>query len=39
MKITTIDIAKGESFKTCIWKEANKEEEKKINEILNKIKK
>jgi|TARA_R110000824_G_scaffold156963_3_gene330351 hypothetical protein len=39
MKITTIDIAKGESFKTCIWKEASKEQERKFSEMLNKIKK
>lgn len=39
MKVTTINLAKGESFKTCVWKEATKEQEEKVLKILEKIKK
>lgn len=38
MLITTIDMAKGESFKTCTWIKATKEEEYKIMSIMKKYK-
>lgn len=39
MKVTKIDMSKGDNFKTCIWREATKEEEDKFMKILSNIKK
>lgn len=39
MKVTRINLAKGESFKTCVWKEATEEQKEKVLKILEKIRK
>jgi len=38
MKITTIDLSKGDSFKNCTWRKTTKKEEEKIMLVLSKYK-
>lgn len=38
MKITTIDLAKGENFSNCIWREATAKEQKKALNIIAMVK-
>lgn len=38
MLITKINLSKGESFSTAVWREATQEEKEKVFEIFGKLK-